>query len=68
MNLVDHGTSAGHMLCIENRPEISDSGQQEQDDGDVLETIYVSGRNSLDQVRLTDEQPEELRRRAKAPS
>jgi hypothetical protein len=67
MNLAKHAALAGHRLCLEDGPEVVDPEPQE-DQGEELDNMYPPGCTSSDQASLTDEQGEELRRRAKAPS
>jgi hypothetical protein len=51
------------MIFLENGPEILDSEQLEEHPVWVLENMYASRWDSLDQVTLTEEQDEESRRR-----
>jgi hypothetical protein len=67
MNLAGHAALAGHMFYMEDAPKIADAGQK-QDQGEVLENMCAPSCSLIDQARLTEEQAEELRRRAKALS
>jgi hypothetical protein len=58
MNLAEYAALAGHMLYPE----------QQEDQGEGTEDMYAPALTSLDQAHCTTEQPEELRRQAKAPS
>jgi hypothetical protein len=63
MNLAEHAALAGHTLDIEDGPEATDPEQRE-DQGEILENMYAPGCSSSDQAPLTEEQAEELQRRA----
>jgi hypothetical protein len=62
-NLAEHAALAGHMLYLEDGPEILDPEQKEE-----LENMYAPACASLEQVRLTAEHVVELQRRVQAPS
>jgi hypothetical protein len=62
MNLAERAAPGGHMLFLEDGPEIFGAEQSEEDHGEVLERMYASGCRSIDQARATAEQAEELRR------
>jgi hypothetical protein len=66
-NLAEHAALAGHMLYLEDCPDVTHP-DQENDQGKILENMYAPGCTSADQARLTTEQEDELRRRTKAPS
>jgi hypothetical protein len=57
-----------HMLILEDGPEVVDSEQAEEDHEDVFEGMHASGCDSFDEARHTNEQAEELLRRAGTPS
>jgi hypothetical protein len=67
MNLAEHTALAGHILHLDDGIDVTDTGQ-EKDQGEVLKNTYAPGCTSADQVHLTTEQTEELRRQYKAPS
>jgi hypothetical protein len=57
MNLAENAALAGHMLYLEDGPEIVDP-EQEKDQDEVLVNMYAPGCTSADQARLTTEQAE----------
>jgi primase-polymerase (primpol)-like protein len=63
-----HTALGSRTLFIENGSEILDPEQSEDDHEDDLEGMYTSDCDTLDHARLTEEQAEKLRRRAKSSS
>jgi hypothetical protein len=68
ITLGEYATLGGHTLLLEDGPEITDERQVVEYPGDVLYGMFAPGCDSLNQARLTQEQAEELRRRAKNSS
>jgi hypothetical protein len=68
INLAEHAALSDHMQFHEDGFEVLDPDHPEEDHGEVLHGMYVSGCISIEQDRLTAEKAEELRRRAQDPS
>jgi hypothetical protein len=55
-----------HHPVVEDRPEITDSEGSGDEHGEELSGMYAPGSESLEQVRMTEEQAERLRNQGRA--
>jgi hypothetical protein len=54
MDLAEITALAGHMMFLEDTPDVLDPDRPEEDHGEVIQGIYASDCNSIDQARLTE--------------